>query len=122
MPPKVEPEPVPIDDENETSAKGGGGCCCKGKVGPDGPVKVDPAFWTNKTCHDFSFCILFLVFWVGMVFVLIMAATNGNGNGVESLAYGKDWQGTTCGIKNAANAAEDSLLNPQLNNRSAANC
>ena len=92
MPPKVEPEPVPIDEDNETSAKGGGCCCCKGKVGPDGPVKVDPAFWTNKKCHDFSFCILFLVFWVGMIFVLMMAATNGNGNGVESLVYGKDWQ------------------------------
>ena len=80
MPPKVEPEPVSIDD-NETAKKGG--CCgsCKGAVAPDGPVKVDPAFWgEKKSCKDFSFCLLFLAFWVGMVVVLITAATNGNGN------------------------------------------
>jgi hypothetical protein len=47
MPPKVEPEPVPIDD-NETAKKGGCCGCCKGAVAPDGPVKVDPAFWGEK--------------------------------------------------------------------------
>eukprot|EP01046_Picozoa_sp_COSAG06_P014237 COSAG06_NODE_878_length_11812_cov_5.549560_3_plen_504_part_00 len=106
MPPKVEPEPVPIDD-NETAKKGGCCGCCKGAVAPDGPVKVDPAFWgEKKSCKDFSFCLLFLAFWVGMVVVLITAATNGNGNGVESLVFGKDYQGTTCGVDNAAKAAE----------------
>jgi hypothetical protein len=105
MPPKVEPMAEP---EAETQQKSGGCCgCCKNKVAPDGPVKVSPDFWAEKkSCKDFSFCLLFLAFWVGMVVVLITAATNGNGNGVESLIYGKDHQGTTCGVDNLAKAPE----------------
>ena len=96
------------EPEAETQQKSGGCCgCCKNKVAPDGPVKVSPDFWAEKkSCKDFSFCLLFLAFWVGMVVVLITAATNGNGNGVESLIYGKDHQGTTCGVDNLAKAPE----------------
>lgn len=108
MPPKMEPEPGTSGDTDESEKKSGGCCgCCNNKVAPSGPVKVSPDFWGDKkSCKDFSFCVLFLAFWVGMIIVLITAATNGNGNGVESLVYGKDHQGTTCGIDNLAKAAE----------------
>ncbi len=108
MPPKIEPEPDALGDTAESEKKSGGCCgCCNNKVAPSGPVKVSPDFWGDqKSCKDFSFCLLFLAFWFGMVIVLITAATNGNGNGVESLVYGKDHQGTTCGIDNLAKAAE----------------
>ena len=111
MPPKVEAEGEAAaagagDEGGDEEKKSTGCCCCKGKIAPDGPVKVDPAFWTNTGCKDFSFCILFIAFWVGMIIVLILAANNGNGNGVQSLAYGKDWQGTTCGVNNAVDTAE----------------
>lgn len=107
MPPKIEPEPDPIGDTDESEKKSGCCGCCNNKVAPSGPVKVDPAFWGDKkSCKDFSFCLLFLAFWLGMIIVLITAANNGNGNGVESLVYGKDHQGTTCGIDNLAKAPE----------------
>ena len=103
MPPKVEPEPTEgggDEDEGKTT----GCCCCKGKVAPDGPVEVNPDYWAEKrNCwsHDPCFCILFLAYWVGMIVVLSVAASNGNGNGIESLLYGKDWQGSTCGVANS---------------------
>ena len=79
MPPKVEPEPTEgggDEDEGKTT----GCCCCKGKVAPDGPVEVNPDYWADKrNCwsHDPCFCILFLAYWVGMIVVLSVAASNG---------------------------------------------
>lgn len=53
---------------------------------------VAPA--SRRKCRDCFCCLLFLVFWAGMVIVAIVGLVNGQ---PKRLLYGSDYNGTTCG-------------------------
>ncbi|OQR93079.1 choline transporter-like protein [Achlya hypogyna] len=68
--------------------------CCGGKedVLPDGTGGVVPN--STRKCRDVLCCLLFVVFWIGMIILAILGLTNGS---PESLIYGTDFNGTVCG-------------------------
>jgi len=65
-----------------------GGCCkcCKGKVEGDKPVYIKRG---DRKCTDCLFCLLFLVFWVGMVAI---AGIGIGGGEPDRLLYGVDYE------------------------------
>ena len=50
----------------------------------------------NRKCTDMLCCILFLVFWLGMIVIAGVGLTNGQ---PEKLVFGVDFKGRTCGAK-----------------------
>jgi len=118
MPPKewegtAPPEGAGAGDEVKSS--GGGCCCCKGKVEPEGPVKMEAAYWSNTKRHDSIWCLIFLAYWLGMVVIVIVAASK-NGAPVTALLYGSDSQGYNCGADNAPDE-ENNLAERNLENQ-----
>ena len=94
-------------------------CCWKDKVAPDagaeqpdgedkdkdknqggGEDEKSGAFvqGSDRSCHDLPCCILFVVFWIGMLVVLWTAVGAGE---PERLLYGTDYEGLTCGVDNS---------------------
>ena len=69
-----------------------GKCCCKGKVADEQEKIYKP--YEERKCTDCLFCILFLVFWLGMV---IIAATAVGGGDPKRLLYGVDHEEKVCG-------------------------
>ncbi|GAB1600405.1 choline transporter-like protein 1 [Argonauta hians] len=51
----------------------------------------------NRGCTDVICLVVFVVFWVGMIFIATFSFTNGDG---DRLLYGYDGFGNTCGKKN----------------------
>ena len=76
---------------------------------------------TQRKCHDMLCCVLFAVFWIGMVIIAGIAFHSGN---PLRLLYGTDYQGNVCGTgPQKANkyvayprASEDSLINKAITN------
>ena len=76
---------------------------------------------TNRKCRDTLCCLLFVVFWIGMVIIAGVAFQSGN---VKRLLYGTDYQGTVCGTGSQKGnkyiayprAAEDELINSLTTN------
>ncbi|TYZ65010.1 hypothetical protein PybrP1_004108 [[Pythium] brassicae (nom. inval.)] len=74
------------------------GCCSKKPVEVAGEnydarkTGVAPA--SNRKCRDCFCCLLFLVFWVGMLVVAAVGLVSGQ---PKRLLYGSDYNGTTCG-------------------------
>ena len=60
-------------------------CCCKSREGEKDPKLFKPR--SERKCTDCLFCILFAVFWVGMVVIAGLAVQGGN---PERLLYGVD--------------------------------
>jgi hypothetical protein len=52
----------------------------------------------DRKCRDLPCCILFLVFWIGMIAVFLTALNAGE---PERLLYGIDYEGLTCGVDNS---------------------
>lgn len=84
------------------------GCCSKKAVDIAGENydaskarSVAPA--GTRKCRDCFCCLLFLVFWVGMIVVAVIGLLNGQ---PARLLYGTDYNGTTCGT----GAMEDKML------------
>ena len=116
MPPKgfkpKDPEPAPAADAgggtgDEVKSSGGGCCCCKGKVEP-AFVEKRAEYWEQTKCHDSIWCLIFLVYWLGMVVIVIVASTN-SGAPIEALLYGSDSQGYNCGADNARDETNKDL-------------
>ncbi|TYZ65036.1 hypothetical protein PybrP1_004488 [[Pythium] brassicae (nom. inval.)] len=77
------------------------GCCRRGGAAIDGQgdsgektVKNGLVPRSQRKCRDVFCCLLFLVYWVGMVVVAILAVQTGK---PLSLIYGKDYNGDVCG-------------------------
>eukprot|EP00106_Octopus_bimaculoides_P014400 XP_014781842.1 PREDICTED: choline transporter-like protein 1 [Octopus bimaculoides] len=51
----------------------------------------------NRGCTDIFCLVVFLLFWIGMIFIAAFSFTNGDG---DRLLYGYDSFGNTCGKKN----------------------
>ena len=60
-----------------------------------------------RRCKDLLFLLLFIVFWVGMLYIAGVSIENGK---PERLIYGIDSHGFTCGAKN------DAINGPDLSN------
>jgi len=69
-----------------------GKCCCKKKVGTEDDIIYVQR--SDRKCTDCLFCILFLVFWFGMVVIAGVAIPGGD---PERLLYGVDHEGKVCG-------------------------
>ncbi|KAJ8578691.1 hypothetical protein ON010_g518 [Phytophthora cinnamomi] len=54
-----------------------------------------------RKCRDVFCCLLFVVYWIGMVVVAVIALQTGQ---PLSLIYGKDYNGNVCGEGNYSNA------------------
>ena len=64
--------------------------CFKGKKKEEGMKDIK----RNRSCTDSIFCILFCVALVAAAIIIIVGMSNGN---IESLYYGTDSTGMTCG-------------------------
>lgn len=53
----------------------------------------------HRHCTDLPCCLAFLIFWLGMVVIAIVGLAYGR---PESLLYGTDYQGNTCGSSGTA--------------------
>lgn len=103
MPPKKKPAETAGPSEGDDKPNRGCCGCCRNKVAPEGPVKVEAAFWTQTKCHDTLFCLLFLAYWFGMFVVLAVAiGSDGSMEKAKSLLYGTDVFGYKCGANNEA--------------------
>ena len=69
--------------------------CCKRSVEEPQPF-VDSK---HRHCTDLTCCLAFLIFWLGMVIIAIVGLAYGR---PESLVYGTDYQGSTCGSSGTA--------------------
>lgn len=69
-------------------------CCCKKKVGDEAEPEVLYVPRGERKCTDCLFCILFLVFWLGMIIIAGVAVPGGD---PERLLYGVDHLGKVCG-------------------------
>lgn len=69
--------------------------CCKRSVEEPQPF-VDSK---HRHCTDLPCCLAFLIFWLGMVIIAIVGLAYGR---PESLVYGTDYQGSTCGSSGTA--------------------
>ncbi|KAL4175994.1 hypothetical protein KRP22_000951 [Phytophthora ramorum] len=56
---------------------------------------------SQRKCRDVFCCLLFVVYWIGMIVVAIVALQTGE---PLSLLYGKDYNGNVCGDGNYSNA------------------
>ena len=73
-----------------------GACCCKcfkGKKKDEGIKDIN----RNRSCTDLMFCGIFIVAFVISVAIILAGYTQGN---VESLFFGTDANGMTCGSLN----------------------
>ncbi|KAH9197150.1 hypothetical protein AeNC1_000862 [Aphanomyces euteiches] len=85
------------------------GCCSsKEDVVPDGSGGVVPT--KTRKCRDVLCCVIFVVFWLGMVVLAIVGVANGT---PQSLLYGTDFNGTVCG--NGAVADSKYIFYPRMN-------
>ena len=67
--------------------------CFKGKKKEEGMKDIK----RNRSCTDSIFCILFSIALVVAAIIIIVGMSNGN---IESLYYGTDSTGMTCGSQN----------------------
>ena len=67
--------------------------CFKGKKKEEGMKDIK----RNRSCTDSIFCILFGIALVVAAIIIIVGMSNGN---IESLYYGTDSTGMTCGSQN----------------------
>lgn len=67
--------------------------CFKGKKKEEGMKDIK----RNRSCTDSIFCILFCIALVAAAIIIIVGMSNGN---IESLYYGTDSTGMTCGSQN----------------------
>ena len=71
------------------------GGCCSNKVEPEGGFH---SIEKNRKCRDVGCCLIFIIFWVLMIAIGIVAIVLGK---PAKLLYGVDHSGDICGINNA---------------------
>ena len=79
--------------EGEGAAEGGGDGGGSGEIGPEN----GPSALNRRGCTDFCCVILFVMFWLGMIYLLYLGATVGD---PYMVLYGKDYLGNRCGRGN----------------------
>ena len=87
---------------------------CGGKPVDDRGMMADE----NRKCRDVGCCLIFIVFWIGMLVVGAIGIKFGQW---QRLLYGTDYQGNTCGINGLSGSPyityprtnEDFVLNLQ---------
>lgn len=112
------------DDEEEGEEQHGGKMCCFDRCGKDGKSRrgsdaggergrassvemyIDD---DRRRCTDTSFCVLFALFWVGMLGIFVLAQRNGD---PRRLIYPTDYRGTTCGTGDMA--GKNKIYYPRL--------
>lgn len=50
-----------------------------------------------RKCTDVFCCVIFVLFWIGMIVIAAVGASKGN---IRRLVYATDHEGAVCGIKN----------------------
>ncbi|KAG3191978.1 hypothetical protein PC128_g10758 [Phytophthora cactorum] len=81
------------------------GCCPSPEVISEKEEAADPRNGlvprSQRKCRDGLCCLLFIVYWIGMIMVAIVALQTGE---PLSLIYGKDYNGNVCGDGDYSNA------------------
>ncbi|KAL3671943.1 hypothetical protein V7S43_002610 [Phytophthora oleae] len=80
-------------------------CCCPSDVISEKEDATDPRSGLvpkqHRKCRDVFCCLLFVIYWIGMIIVAAIAFQTGE---PLSLIYGKDCNGAVCGDRIFANA------------------
>ena len=66
------------------------GKCCSKKTAPE---ETEQMMATDRKCTDLLLLLMFLMFWAGMVAVMMIGIMNGD---VDKLTYGTDYEGNVC--------------------------
>ena len=70
----------------------------------DGPIK-------KRKTQDIFFAILFILYWIGMIAIAILAINQGN---IKRLSYGIDSDGHLCGDINEINGTSTNLTDQRV--------
>jgi hypothetical protein len=85
-----------VEDKKVEAAGSSGGALTRPEY------KTPPGPQENRKCHDIFFLILFVLFWMGMIAIGIIAMQKGN---LDRLKYGNDTDGNLCGVDNKGDSA-----------------
>jgi len=81
-------------------------------VEDDGKEKTEGIKLEGRGCTDVFCCVLFVLFWIGMLVVASIAFANGD---AKRLLYGTDYNGNTCGDPEVGLDGKFRIVYPRTN-------